>query len=117
MSQTKEINWDGIPLLTEDALQEKLDDEKWSSVSAFLKKHSAATQERYSILSTDFNLDAQSRGVLSVASFCYVFPCELRGPAWAVGSYSISQSAGGSSQNLATDRTPRSVYRSKFRRL
>jgi len=45
MSQTKEINWDGIPLLTEDALQEKLDDEKWSSVSAFLKKHSAATQD------------------------------------------------------------------------
>ena len=30
-------------------------------------------------------------GVLSVARFCYVFQCELRGPAWAVGSYSISQ--------------------------
>ena len=29
-----------------------------------------------------------------------VFPCELRGPAWAVGSYSISQSAGGTSQNI-----------------
>ena len=27
-------------------------------------------------------------GVLSVARFCYVFACELRGPAWAVGSYS-----------------------------
>ena len=40
------------------------------------------------------------RGVLSVARFCYVFPCELRGPAWAVGSYSISQSAGGTSQNI-----------------
>ena len=39
-------------------------------------------------------------GVLSVARFCYVFPCELRGPAWAVGSYSISQSAGGTSQNI-----------------
>ena len=40
------------------------------------------------------------RGVLSVAGFCYVFPCELRGPPWAVGSYSISQSAGGTSQNI-----------------
>ena len=37
-------------------------------------------------------------GVLSVVRFCYVFPCELRGPAWAV--YSISQSAGGTSQNI-----------------
>ena len=51
------------------------------------------------------------RGVLSVPRFCYVFPCELQGPAWAVGSYSISQSVGGTSQNhylqnLATDRTP-----------
>ena len=27
----------------------------------------------------------------SVAMFCYVFPGELRGPAWAVGSYSVSQ--------------------------
>ena len=25
-------------------------------------------------------------GVLSVARFCYVFPSESRGPAWAVGS-------------------------------
>ena len=40
------------------------------------------------------------RGVLSVARCCYVFPCELRGPAWAVGNYSISQSAGGTSQNI-----------------
>ena len=39
-------------------------------------------------------------GILSVARFCYVFPCELRGPAWAVGSYSVSQSAGGTSQNI-----------------
>ena len=30
--------------------------------------------------------------------FC--FPCELRGPAWAVGGYGISQSAGGTSQNI-----------------
>ena len=30
------------------------------------------------------------RGVLSVARFCHGFPCELRGPASAVGSYSIS---------------------------
>ena len=30
-------------------------------------------------------------GVLSVARFCYDFSCELRGPAWAVGRYSISQ--------------------------
>ena len=40
------------------------------------------------------------RGVLSVARFCYVFPCELRRTAWAVGSYSISQSAEGTSQNI-----------------
>ena len=40
------------------------------------------------------------RGVLSVSRFCYVFPCELQGPAWAVGSYSISQSAGETSQNI-----------------
>ena len=40
------------------------------------------------------------RGVLSVAKFCFVFPYELRGPAWAVGSYSISQSAGETSQNI-----------------
>ena len=39
-------------------------------------------------------------GVLSAARFCYVFPCELGGPVWAVGSYSISQSAGGTSQNI-----------------
>ena len=39
-------------------------------------------------------------GVLSVARFSYVFSCELRGPAWAVGSYIISQSAGGTSQNI-----------------
>ena len=38
--------------------------------------------------------------VLSVARFCHVFPCELQGPAWAVGRYSISQSAGGTSQNI-----------------
>ena len=57
MSQTKEINWEGIPLLTEDALHEKLAEENWSSISDFLKKHSSAAQERYSILSSDFNLD------------------------------------------------------------
>ena len=28
------------------------------------------------------------------------FSCELPGPAWAVGSYSSSQSAGGTSQNI-----------------
>ena len=39
-------------------------------------------------------------GVLSVARFCYVFPCDLQGPARAVGSYSISQSAGGTSKNI-----------------
>ena len=54
------------------------------------------------------------RGVLSVARFCYVFPCELRGPAWAEGSYSISHISRRNFpkhylQNLATDRTPRSV--------
>ena len=40
------------------------------------------------------------RGILSVARFCYVFPGELQGPAWAVGSYSISQSAGETYQNI-----------------
>ena len=42
------------------------------------------------------------------------FSMRVASPAWAVGSYSNSQSAGGTSQNiylqnLATDRTPRSV--------
>ena len=50
-------------------------------------------------LSFSRNINTE-RGVLSVARFCYVFPRELRGPAWAVGSYSISQSAGGTSQNI-----------------
>ena len=31
------------------------------------------------------------RGCLYVARFCYVFQLELGGPAWAVGSYSMSQ--------------------------
>ena len=31
----------------------------------------------------------------SFAMFCYVFLCELRGPAWAVGSHSSSPPAGG----------------------
>ena len=52
-------------------------------------------------------------GVLSVTRFCYVFPCELRGPAWAVGSCRISQSAGGTSQNTSgidrKEQTVRSV--------
>ena len=43
------------------------------------------------ITSTMLNTLYTERGVLSVARFCYVFLCELRGPAWAVGSYSISQ--------------------------
>ena len=38
--------------------------------------------------------------VLSLARFDNVFPCELRGPAWAVGSYIISQSARGTFQNI-----------------
>ena len=42
------------------------------------------------------------------------FSCELRGPAWAIGSYSISQLCGGNFpkhylQNLATDNMPHSV--------
>ena len=57
MSQTKDINWGGIPLLTENALHEKLVDE-WASVSAFLKKHSTATQEFYSMQSSDLTLQA-----------------------------------------------------------
>ena len=32
-------------------------------------------------------------GVLSVARFCHVFPCELWGPAWTVGSYSTVRPA------------------------
>ena len=50
------------------------------------------------------------RGVLSVEKFCDFFPCELRGPAWVVGSYSISQSAGGTSQNI-TSKTLRQIGR------
>ena len=49
---------------------------------------------------TSDDMTTTERGVLSVARFCYVFPCELRGPARAVGSYSISQSAGGTSKNI-----------------
>ena len=51
-------------------------------------------------LSVFLSCRSTGRGVLSVARFCYVFPWELRGPAWAVGSYSISQSAGRTSQNI-----------------
>ena len=40
------------------------------------------------------------RGCLSVTRFCYSFLSELRGPAWAVGTYSIGHSAGGTSQNM-----------------
>ena len=35
------------------------------------------------------------RGCLSVTRFCYDFPREFRGLAWAQGSQCISQSAGG----------------------
>ena len=45
-------------------------------------------------LESDTSYMGTERGVLSVVRFCYVFPCELGGPAWAVGSCSISQSAG-----------------------
>ena len=31
---------------------------------------------------------------------CSMRVAELRGPAWAVGTYSISQTAGGTSQNI-----------------
>ena len=47
--QTKEINWDGIPLLTENALHQKLAEEGWDSISAFLKKHSAGSQVCYNV--------------------------------------------------------------------
>ena len=47
--QTKEINWEGIPLLTEDALHQKLAEERWDSISAFLKKHSAGSQVCYNV--------------------------------------------------------------------
>ena len=47
-----------------------------------------------------FFMCSTERGVLSVARFCYVLPCELQGPVWAVGSCSISQSVGGASQNI-----------------
>ena len=47
--QTKEINWEGIPLLTEDALHQKLAEEGWDSISAFLKKHSAGSQVCYNV--------------------------------------------------------------------
>ena len=56
----------------------------------------------------DFTMTSTERGVLSVARFCYVFLCQLRGPAWVVGSYSISRGHFPKHylQNLATDRTP-----------
>ena len=38
-------------------------------------------------------------GVPSFVRFCYDFLCELRGPAWAVGSYSSGPPAGGTFQN------------------
>ena len=44
-------------------------------------------------------MELQSGGVPSFLIFCYVFRCELRGPAWAVGSYSIGLPAGGIFQN------------------
>ena len=34
-------------------------------------------------------------GAPSFMIFCFVFLCELRGPAWAVGNYSIGPLAGG----------------------
>ena len=36
------------------------------------------------------NFHIRERGVQSVARFCYVFPCQLRGPAWAVGVATVS---------------------------
>ena len=57
---------------------------KWSSISMWCW----IWYSKWYLISTE-------RGVLSVARFCYVFACELPVPAWAVGSYSSSQSAGG----------------------
>ena len=37
--------------------------------------------------------------IQSFAMFCYGYLLKLRGPAWAVANYSISQPAGGNSQN------------------
>ena len=42
----------------------------------------------------EFDVDLTIWGVLSFMIFCYVFLCELRGPVWAVGSYSIGPPAG-----------------------
>ena len=50
----------------------------------------------YSILRLKM-FSGTEQGALSVARFCYVFPCELRGPAWAVGS---GPPAGGTPQIL-----------------
>ena len=46
------------------------------------------------------SLKSKSAGHPICLKISYVFPCEFPGPAWAVGSYSISQSAGGTSQNI-----------------
>ena len=48
----------------------------------------------------DNSLGVQSGASYLLQGFGYVFPFELQGPAWAVGSYSISQSARGTSQNI-----------------
>ena len=42
----------------------------------------------------EFDVDLTIWGVLSFMIFCYVFLCDLRGPVWAVGSYSIGPPAG-----------------------
>ena len=62
-----------------------------------LRNSGSLVRELIAIIFAEHTTD---RGVLSVARFSYVFSCELRGPAWAEGSYSISQSAGGISQKI-----------------
>ena len=87
-----------------DAEREKIEDQQEVSHSSHLRFSRRIPIRR----------QCTERGVLSVAIICHVFPCELRGSARAVGTYSISQSARGNFpkhylQNLAIDRTPRSV--------
>ena len=65
--------------MTEEVLQEKLAEENLGSISAFLKNHSAATQERYSVLSPNLDLEdfqeQQSllvRSINAIKSIAYV---------------------------------------------
>ena len=58
--------------------------------------------------------DMYNLGTPSFMIFCYAFLLELRGPAWAVGNYSICPPAGEflkhNSQNITNEGMPQSVH-------